>query len=101
MYGDLPYDCDMVAPRKSDRLDLRLTPEQKHEIEAAAAISGRSITDFSVSVLVEHAEDTIRREREIAMSDKSFAAFSAVLDRPARSVAGLADLLARPTVFVD
>ncbi|WIB78369.1 DUF1778 domain-containing protein [Curtobacterium sp. MCPF17_002] len=91
----------MSTVRKSDRLDLRLTPEQKREIEEAAAISGRSVTDFSVSVLVEHAEDTIRREREIAMSAKSFDAFSAILDRPARSVAGLADLLARPSVFVD
>lgn len=101
MYGDLPYTRAMVDTRKSDRLDLRLTPDQKREIEAAAAISGRSVTDFSVSALVEHAADTIRREREITMSASSFGAFSALLDRPARSVSGLADLLARPSVFVD
>jgi len=101
-YGDLPYTFVMATTtRKSDRLDLRLTPEQKREIEEAAAISGRSVTDFSVSVLVEYAEDTIRREREIAMSAKSFEAFSAILDRPAKTVTGLAELLARPSVFVD
>lgn len=101
VYGDLPYNRVMADTRKSDRLDLRLTPDQKHEIEAAAAIAGRSVTDFSVSALVEHAADTIRREREITMSAKNFEAFSALLDRPARSVSGLADLLARPSVFVD
>ncbi|ROP74404.1 DUF1778 domain-containing protein [Curtobacterium sp. PhB115] len=90
-----------MTTRKSDRLDLRLTSAQKREIEQAAAISGRSITDFSVTALVEHAEDTIRREREITMSDRSFEAFTEVLDRPAQTVRGLADLLARPSVFVD
>jgi len=97
-YGRLPYDRGM-ATTKNDRLDLRLTSQQKREIEQAAAISGRSVTDFSVSALVEKAEGTIRSEREIAMSQQGFDAFSAALDRPARSVAGLADLLARPSVF--
>ncbi|MFI5061890.1 MAG: DUF1778 domain-containing protein, partial [Actinomycetales bacterium] len=45
----------MVAT-KNDRLDLRLTAEQKHEIEQAAALSGRSVTDFSVAVLVREAD---------------------------------------------
>ncbi|MCU1529241.1 MAG: hypothetical protein JWP75_3004, partial [Frondihabitans sp.] len=84
----------MASRTKDDRLDLRLTHAQKDEIEQAAAISGRSLSDFSVSALVEKAEETIRREREVSMSQQSWDAFSAVLDRPAVSVAGLADLLA-------
>ncbi|WP_147430143.1 DUF1778 domain-containing protein [Frondihabitans australicus] len=91
----------MPATTKSDRLDLRLTTAQKREIEQAAAISGRSVSDFSVTALVEKAEDTIRREREIAMSRRSFEAFSALLDRPAKSVDKLAGLLARPSIFVE
>ncbi|WP_239451986.1 DUF1778 domain-containing protein [Frondihabitans sp. PAMC 28766] len=91
----------MPSPTKNDRLDLRLTSAQKREIEQAAALTGRSLTDFSVSTLVEKAEDLIRREREVSMSAQAFETFSALLDRPAASVAGLAELLARPAVFVD
>jgi uncharacterized protein (DUF1778 family) len=101
LYGDLPYNRTVSTTRKTDRLDLRLTSSQKREIEEAAAITGRSVTDFSVSAIVERAEDTIRREREIAMSAQSFEAFSAVLDRPATAIDGLAELLRRPSVFID
>ena len=52
----------MANVTKSDRLELRLTSEQKSEIEQAAALSGRTVTDFSVSVLVREADDVIRFE---------------------------------------
>ncbi|GAA3894492.1 type II toxin-antitoxin system antitoxin AtaR [Leifsonia kafniensis] len=86
---------------KSDRLDLRLTKQHKQEIEQAAALSGRSVTDFSVSVLVKEAAEVIRRERDLAMSLEAWEAFNRVLDRPARPVEMLASLLKRPTVFDD
>jgi uncharacterized protein (DUF1778 family) len=86
---------------KSDRLELRLTRQQKTEIEQAAAISGRSVTDFSVPLLVKEAEQIIRVERELRMSKKSWDAFNEILDRPAKPVSGLADLLKRPSVFED
>ena len=84
---------------KSDRLELRLTPEQKTEIERAAALSGRSVTEFSVPLLVKEAAEVIRVERDLRMSATSWEAFNAILDRPAQPVSGLADLLARPSVF--
>ena len=89
----------MAAPTKSDRLELRLTSEQKSEIEQAAALSGRSVSDFSVTALIKEASEVIRFERELQMSKRSWDAFNEILDKPAKSVAGLADLLARPSVF--
>lgn len=90
-----------MSPTKSDRLELRLTREQKSEIERAAALSGRSVTDFSVPLLVKEAEQVIRIERELRMSQKSWDAFNEILDRPAHTISGLADLLKRPSVFED
>ena len=90
-----------MAVTKSDRIALRLTREQKTEIEQAAAISGRSVTDFSVPLLVKEAEQVIRVERDLHMSKKSWDAFNDILDRPAKPVSGLADLLKRPSVFED
>lgn len=84
---------------KTDRIELRVTRAQKAEIEQAAAISGRTVTDFSVTVLVREAEEVIRFERELHLSKASWESFNAVLDRPAAPVAGLARLLRRPSVF--
>ncbi|WP_345764890.1 DUF1778 domain-containing protein [Diaminobutyricibacter sp. McL0608] len=51
-------------------------------MEQAAALSGRSVTDFSVTVLVREAEEVIRFERELRMSRKWWDAFNEILDRP-------------------
>ncbi len=91
----------MASPVKSDRLELRLTSEQKLKIEQAAALSGRSVTDFSVPLLVREASEVIRVERDLRLSKKSWDAFNEILDRPATPVAGLAELLRRPSVFTD
>lgn len=90
-----------MAATKSDRLELRLTSEQKSEIEQAAALSGRTVTDFSVTVLTREAEEVIRLQRELHLSKKSWDAFNEILDRPAQPVSGLIDLLKRPSVFTD
>jgi uncharacterized protein (DUF1778 family) len=86
---------------KSDRIELRLTPAQKADIEREAAISGRSVTDFSVPLLVKEAEEVIRVERDLRMPKESWDAFNDILDRPAQPVRGLADLLKRPSAFED
>lgn len=89
----------MRSATKSDRIDLRLTKQHKEDIEYAAALSGRSVTDFSVSVLVREANEVIQRERDLAISREALAAFHETIDRPARPIKGLADLLARPNIF--
>lgn len=91
----------MAAARKDDRLELRLTREQKQYIEQAAAISGRSVTDFSVPLLVDQANEVIRQERQVMMSKDAWSTFNDILDRPATPLAGLADLLQRQSVFRD
>lgn len=91
----------MAAATKNDRLDLRLTKQQKDEIERAAAISGRTVTDFSVSVLVREAAEVIRHERDLQMSQEAWEAFNEAVERPAQTVEGLANLLKRVSVFED
>lgn len=100
-YGILPYTPGMATTIKNERVELRLTTDQKRDIEQAAAISGRSVTDFSVPLLVEEAGQVIRHERELRMTKHAWDAFNRVLDEPARPLSGLADLLRRPTVFSD
>ena len=100
-YGKLPYNHHMTSVLKNERLELRLTAEQKRTIEQAATIAGRSITDFSVPVLVDQAMEVIREDRELHVSQKAWDAFNEILDRPAQGIPELAELLRRPSVFTD
>lgn len=101
MYGNQPYNELMSPTLKSERIELRVTSEQKSTIEQAATISGRSVTDFSVSLLVEQAAEVIRHDRELHMSAQAWDEFNAILERPAQSISGLAELISRPSVFTD
>ena len=101
MYGVLPYTSAMTPSVKSERLELRLTSEQKAHIERAAALSGRSITDFSIPVLTREADDVIQADSEWRISRQSWVAFTQALDRPAMPVDGLAELLSRRSAFTE
>lgn len=91
----------MATAVKNDRLDLRLTHEQKLAIEQAAAISGRSVTDFSVSALTREAAEVIQHERDVVMSRQAWHAFNRIIEQPARPLEGFARLLRRPSVFEE
>lgn len=86
---------------RTARIEFRATAEQKASIEAAAAIEGRTVADFSLPLLVERAESVIQRDRQLQVSAEQFDEFLTILERPARDLPGLRDLFNRPSVFVD
>lgn len=89
------------TPLKDARIELRVTSAQKERIETAAAIAGRTVTDFSAEVLTERAEEVIQQDRQLRVDAKAYDAFLAVIDGPARSIEGLRELMTRKPVFVD
>jgi uncharacterized protein (DUF1778 family) len=58
----------MQSHSKSERLEARITLEQKRQIEHAANLLGRSITDFTISSLQEAATKVIREHEVISLS---------------------------------
>lgn len=67
---------------KTSRLDLRLTDEEKTQIEKAAALCGISMSQWSISCLLDRAREVILESRALSLSDEAFNAFSQMLDRP-------------------
>src|SRR5204863_3680599 len=55
--------CRMTASkiRKSDRLEVRVSPAHKALIEEAAALAGVPVAAFAVSTLIERAKGILRR----------------------------------------
>jgi uncharacterized protein (DUF1778 family) len=91
----------MTAPLKDRRIELRVTSAQKAAIEEAAALQGRSVTDFAAEALTARADEVIQRDRQLRVDAIRFDTFIEVLDRPAQNLDGLRALLTRGSVFVD
>ncbi|MDO4850228.1 MAG: DUF1778 domain-containing protein [Coriobacteriia bacterium] len=68
--------------KKDARIDLRMTSEQKEEVELAASLSGISLSQWSLENLLASAREVIARSGHTVMSPEDFDAFSEALDRP-------------------
>ena len=70
-------------PRKEERLEARVTPDQKRFIEYAAALRGTSVTEFVVASAQAAATSTIRDFDILRLRDQAREVFiKAVLNPP-------------------
>lgn len=67
-------------PTKTDRLEMRLTTEQKELLERAAAISGQAVTGFALSHLLDTARDVIERHERTTLSLRDGRRFLDILE---------------------
>jgi uncharacterized protein (DUF1778 family) len=56
---------------KRERLEARISPEQKALFQRAADLTGRSLTDFVVSSVQAAAEEAIRTHEVIRLSERA------------------------------
>ncbi|MGB6431507.1 MAG: DUF1778 domain-containing protein [Candidatus Acidiferrales bacterium] len=70
------------APSRAERLEARLTPEQKRLIERAALLRGTSLTDFVVAKLEEAAAATVKDYEMLNLRDASRELFVNMLLNP-------------------
>jgi len=72
-----------VARKASERIDIRLRPEQKTEIERAAHIKGLTVTDFIIQNAVVNARQAIREYETWTLERPDAKIFAAALMEPA------------------
>ena len=88
-----------ASRRRSRRLELRTTPEERELLDRAVATTGTDLTDFVVS----HASDAARRvlaDRDQFMLDPNAPrTWEEITSRPARDLPGLRSLMERPSPF--
>lgn len=85
--------------KKTERLAVRLTPEQDALIRRAAEIEGTDLTNFTVTAVLAHARDVLADRRLFIIDDSAFTQFKAMLDRPATHKPRLEKLFSEPTIF--
>ncbi len=95
LYGVTPYTTRQEAfamaqheavekESKKERLEARLTPEQKKHIEHAASIKGTSVSDFVVLSADDAAVRTIHEHENLKLNESARAVFvNALLEAPA------------------
>jgi uncharacterized protein (DUF1778 family) len=71
------------ARPKPERLEARVTREQKHLIQRAAELEGRSITDFLVASAQSAAQQVIQEHEALRLTSKEREVFVQALMNPA------------------
>lgn len=88
-----------MATIRSEKLDLRLTPDAKRTLSAAARASRRSVSDFVLESALARAHERLPDRQHFGLDAARWQAFVAALDAPARPLPRLQRLLAEPSVF--
>jgi uncharacterized protein (DUF1778 family) len=94
LYGSLPYIWFMATTypsKRSERLEARISQEEKKIIEAAAALRGISVTDFLRTTVKDAALQTIRENEVLTLAESSRKIFvEALLNPPKPNESALA-----------
>jgi uncharacterized protein (DUF1778 family) len=67
---------------RAERLEARVTADQKRLIERAAALQGRSVTDFVLASLQDAARRAIQEHQQLDLSARDSEAFVDALLNP-------------------
>jgi uncharacterized protein (DUF1778 family) len=84
---------------RSEKLDLRLTRDAKRALQAAAAASHRSVSEFVLESALARADEALADRRTFGVNSTQWKAFLAALDAPPRPLPRLERLLKEPGFF--
>ena len=86
----------MVKTEKMDRIDLRVTKEQKEVLARAAVLSGVSMSSFLVANALTEAKKIVAKSEVIVLSDRDRDLFYSILRQPPKPNKNLVKLLRNP-----
>lgn len=85
--------------RRTEKLDLRISPEAKARLQTAAAATDCSLSDFVLESALSRAEEALADRRVFGLDAGAWKAFQTALDAPTRSLPSLRALLRKPGFF--
>jgi len=84
---------------RTSKLDLRLSPEAKQTLHAAARVAQRSVSQFVLESALDRARETLPDRTRFDLNAEQWDAFMAALDAPVSESPRLRRLLREPSVF--
>lgn len=89
----------MPVDTKSERIELRTTPQVKVLLQQAAASAHKNVSEFLLDSGIRAAEEALADRRMFQLDAAQSKAFEAVLDRPVARKRRLARLLATKSIL--
>jgi uncharacterized protein (DUF1778 family) len=84
--GFTPYNCPYIERNvmavKTDRMEARVSPEERQRIEQASVVVGVSVSAFMVNAAVDRADEVISQAATTTVPAGYFDALLAALDDP-------------------
>lgn len=87
------------ALRKTERFNLRASEQEKLVIEQAAQIQRTTASDFMLAAAYTKALEVIESVQHIQLNQGAWERFCAALDRSAKDLPRLKELMSAPSVF--
>ena len=84
---------------RTTKLDLRLSPQAKQTLSAAARASHRSVSQFVLDSALARAEETLPDRQRFELNAAHWEAFMAALDTSPGDTPRLRRLLQEPSIF--
>jgi uncharacterized protein (DUF1778 family) len=88
-----------TSVRRSDKIDIRISPEAKRVLQEAARERHTTISQFVVDSALGAAHEVLAERTRIGLDSKRWTAFVKALDAPARRHPRMERLLREPTVL--
>ena len=83
----------MVKTEKLDRIDLRVTRDQKEVLSRAAVLSGLSMSSFMVAKALDEAKKIVSKSESIVLSNRDRDLFYSLLKNPPKPNKNLVRLM--------
>jgi uncharacterized protein (DUF1778 family) len=88
-----------MSTARSDKLDIRITPEAKRLLQQAAKERHTTISQFVLESALTSASAVLAEHSRIGLNAEQWTAFMAALDAPPRRHLRMERLLREPTVL--
>ena len=84
---------------RTSKLDLRLSPEAKQTLSAAAQAAHCSVSQFVLTSALERAAETLTERQRFALNAQQWEEFMVALDAPPQIVPQIQQLFREPSPF--
>lgn len=88
-----------MISKRTDRIDLRLYPEAKEALQAAASLRHKSVSEFILDSALGAADKVLADRRQFGLNAQQWDAFQAALDAPPRTLPRIEKLMQESGVF--
>jgi uncharacterized protein (DUF1778 family) len=89
----------MTTTKRTDRIDLRIQPNVKAALQAAALLRHKTVSEFILESALTAADEQLADRRYFGLDAEQWAAFQAALDAPPRPLPQLEKLMQEPGFF--